>query len=202
MAVQKQDDQHEHTFSNYVRIRDVVLKTYLGRWTIGRSGERVLGISVLTVRDDDDDDDDDDILFNNNFMAKTLGCVGFHGNADNTKNTYDFLVQARNFLLPLSLKVFRHKERDTHDFSICPKPRAHPTQGHSEQAKVNRLLPRQDSTQLTDFFKSPKIFRARFRCMTSFTSSRHIFYLGFLFWHLWTTHPPRARVNTCAQVCT
>ena len=35
MAVQKQDDQHEHTFSSYVRIRDVVLKTCLGRWTIG-----------------------------------------------------------------------------------------------------------------------------------------------------------------------
>ena len=33
MAVQKQDDQQEHTFSSYVRIRDVVLKTYLGRWT-------------------------------------------------------------------------------------------------------------------------------------------------------------------------
>ena len=29
MAVQKQDDQHEHTFSNYVRIRDVVQKTCL-----------------------------------------------------------------------------------------------------------------------------------------------------------------------------
>ena len=28
---QKQDDQHEHTFSSYVRIRDVVLKTYLWR---------------------------------------------------------------------------------------------------------------------------------------------------------------------------
>ena len=27
----KQDDQHEHTFSNYVRIRDVVLKTCLVR---------------------------------------------------------------------------------------------------------------------------------------------------------------------------
>ena len=27
MAVQKQDDQHEHTFSNYVKIRDVVQKT-------------------------------------------------------------------------------------------------------------------------------------------------------------------------------
>ena len=27
MAGQKQDDQHEHTFSSYVRIRDVALKT-------------------------------------------------------------------------------------------------------------------------------------------------------------------------------
>ena len=55
MAVQKQHDQHEHTFSGYVRIRDVVLKTYLGRWTIGRSGERGSGISVLPARRDDDD---------------------------------------------------------------------------------------------------------------------------------------------------
>ena len=52
MAVQKQDDQHEHTFSSYVRIRDVVLKTYLGRWTIGRSGERG------SARHEDDDDDE------------------------------------------------------------------------------------------------------------------------------------------------
>ena len=55
MAVQKQDDQHEHTFSNYVRIRDVVQKTCLRRWTIGKSGERGLGISVLPARHDDDD---------------------------------------------------------------------------------------------------------------------------------------------------
>ena len=55
MAVQKQDDQHEHTFSSYVRIRDVVLNTYLGWWTIGRSGERGSGISVLPARYDDDD---------------------------------------------------------------------------------------------------------------------------------------------------
>ena len=55
MAAQKQDDQHEHTFSSYVRIRDVVLKTYLGRWTMGRSGERGSRISVLPARYDDDD---------------------------------------------------------------------------------------------------------------------------------------------------
>ena len=59
MAVQKQDDQHEHTFSNYVRIQDVVQKTCLRRWTIGKSGERGSGISVLPARHDDDDDDDD-----------------------------------------------------------------------------------------------------------------------------------------------
>ena len=58
MAAQKQDDQHERTFSSYVRIQVVVLKTCLGRWTIGRSGERGSGISVLPARYDDDDDDD------------------------------------------------------------------------------------------------------------------------------------------------
>ena len=55
-AAQKQDDQHERTFSSYVRIQVVVLKTYLGWWTIGRSGERGSGISVLPARYDDDDD--------------------------------------------------------------------------------------------------------------------------------------------------
>ena len=57
MAAQKQGDQLERTFSSYVRIQDVVLKTYLGRWTIGRSGERGSGISVLPARYDDDDED-------------------------------------------------------------------------------------------------------------------------------------------------
>ena len=52
MAVQKQDDQHEHTFSSCVRIRDAVLRTCLGRWTIGRCGKRGSGISVLPARHD------------------------------------------------------------------------------------------------------------------------------------------------------
>ena len=58
MAKQKQDDQLEHTYSSYVRIRDVDLKTCQRRWTIGRSGERGSGISVLAARHDNDDDDD------------------------------------------------------------------------------------------------------------------------------------------------
>ena len=57
MAEQKQDDQREHTYSSYVRIRDVAMKTCRRRWTIGRSGEGGSGISVLPARHDDDDDD-------------------------------------------------------------------------------------------------------------------------------------------------
>ena len=60
MAGQKQDDQLEHTFSSYVRIRGVALKTCQRRWTIERSGERGSGISMLAARPDDDDDDDDE----------------------------------------------------------------------------------------------------------------------------------------------
>ena len=50
----EQDNQLKHTFSSYVRIRDVALKTSQRRWTIRRSGERGSGISVLMVRHDDD----------------------------------------------------------------------------------------------------------------------------------------------------
>ena len=56
MAEQKQGNQLEHTYSSYMRIRDVVLKTYQRRWMIGRSGERGSGISVQVSHDDDDDD--------------------------------------------------------------------------------------------------------------------------------------------------
>ena len=120
-----------------------------------------------------------------------------------TRKTRNDLIQVRNFLLPLSLKVLRHKERDMHSFYsgffICPPPsRATPAQGLREQAKVNRLLPMQDSTQLTDFFKIPKILPA---CASDAWRHSHPLVdlsIGFLFWHLWTTHPPRARALTPA----
>ena len=57
MVEQKQDGQLEHTYSSSVRIQDRALRTCPGWWTIGRSGERGSGISVLATRHDDDDDD-------------------------------------------------------------------------------------------------------------------------------------------------
>ena len=55
-AKKKQDDQLELTYSSYMRIRDVALKTCQRRWMIGRSGERESWISVLAAQHDDDDD--------------------------------------------------------------------------------------------------------------------------------------------------
>ena len=49
MAKQKQDDQLEHTYSSYVRIRDVALKTCQKRWMIGRSSERGSGIMMMMI---------------------------------------------------------------------------------------------------------------------------------------------------------
>ena len=56
MANQKQEDELEHSYSSYVMIRDVILKTCRRRWMIGRRGERGSGISVLAARHDDDDE--------------------------------------------------------------------------------------------------------------------------------------------------
>ena len=59
---QKQDDQLEPTYSSSVPIQDVTLKSCRKQWTIGRGGEKGLGISMLMARRDDDDDDDIKLL--------------------------------------------------------------------------------------------------------------------------------------------
>ena len=83
-----------------------------------------------------------------------------------TLTTSQFMYET--FLLPLSLKVLRHKERDTHSFysgfSICPRPNTCGTRhkghwpGFGEHARANGLLPRQNLTPLNllTFSKSPK----------------------------------------------
>ena len=93
-----------------------------------------------------------------------------HRNPETRKTRNDFLVQVRNFLLPLSLKVLRHKERDTHSFysgfSICLPPNTCGTRykctclASASKRKSPFFFGRQDSTQLTDFFKIPQILRA------------------------------------------
>ena len=47
------------------------------------------------------------------------------------------------------------------------------------------------------FFSNPKNPQ-RFQAWRH-SRLRFISYLGFLWWHLWLSHPPRVRVNTCVQ---
>ena len=84
-----------------------------------------------------------------------------HRNPEIRKNTYDFLVQARNFLLPLSLKVFQHKERKAQSFYagffICPPPpptRVAPTT-RPLRASESHPSSSDRKTQLTDFLQNP-----------------------------------------------
>ena len=121
-----------------------------------------------------------------------------HRNVEIRKTRNDFSVQVRNFLLPLSLKVLRYKERDTHSFYsgffVCTPPsRATPAQGLREQAKSTLLVrcPALNSTQLT-FFKIQKS-SARFRCMTSFALASLVFHLGYGDISEWHAHSARAR---------
>ena len=46
-------------YNSSVLIQDIGWKTYQEQWTIGMSGWRGSGKSVLAAHDDDDDDDDD-----------------------------------------------------------------------------------------------------------------------------------------------
>ena len=122
------------------------------------------------------------------------------------------LSSGTKLFITFELKVIRHKESDTQsfyaDFSICPPPPPPPLHAGPRRKLLvwSQLNPESQpsssdaKTQLTDFSQILQILRARFRCMTSFTYPGHIYYLGFLFWHLWMTHLPRTRVNTCAHV--
>ena len=122
-----------------------------------------------------------------------------HRNLEIRKTRNEFFLQVRNFLLPLSLKVLRHKEREEQSFYsgffICPPPTrvAPPTK---VSAKANRLLPRQVSSQLlTDFFKisqNPRRASGAWRHSHSLSSVSH---LGLL-WHIWVTRPLCVRTWT------
>ena len=106
------------------------------------------------------------------------------------KTRNDFSVQVRNFLLPLSLKVLRHKEREAQSFysgfficnppppilcDTCPRPpRASESQPSSSKAGLN-------STNWL-FQNLPKS-STHFRCVTSFALASPVSHLGLL-WHL------------------
>ena len=120
-----------------------------------------------------------------------------HRNLEIRKKFDGFFVQVRNFLLPLSLKVLQHKERETQSFysvffliiwNMCgtsPRPpRASESQPSSPKA-VNSL---------SSSSKNPPRTSGVWRHSLSPALVSH---LGLL-WHLWVTRPlcPHARAWT------
>ena len=119
------------------------------------------------------------------------------------KKTLRVLSSGTKRFITFELKGLLTWGRERHNLSMRTFPSAPATR--DIRRKVSASSESQPSsseakTRLPDFSQIPKIFRARFQYLTSFTSHGHIFYLGFLFWHLWMTHSPYARMNTCCHV--
>ena len=144
-----------------------------------------------------------------------------------TRNTDDSLGSGTKLLLPSLSLGFRHeereRERETHThtqffYADCSsivssqltdptKARAHTPQstncnGLAQDRKINSLRLSLNLNSLL-FFKITQNPSTSFPGMTSFTSPEPFpICFFFLLWHLWLSHPPRALVNTCINVCT
>ena len=120
------------------------------------------------------------------YMGRSLHIYIEHRNLEIRKTRNDFSVQVRTFLLPLSLKVLRHKERGT-TFLFWLFHLPHPPQ-RSPRATESQPSRAVSSSQLTDFFKisqNPLRASGAWRHSHSLAS---VSYLGLL-WHLWVTRP-------------
>ena len=127
-----------------------------------------------------------------------------------TRNTDDSLGSGTKLLLPsLSLGFSTRGERETQFFyadcsSVLSSQLTDPTNARAHSAVHTALAsPRSEKSaqfksQLLLLFEITKNPRPSLLGMTSFTSPG----LGFLSWHLWLSHPPCVRVNTCVNVCT
>ena len=72
------------------------------------------------------------------------------------------------------------------------------TKNRLPSSRLESQLTRSEfKSQLTVFFSNSKIPCAFGHDIIHVPGN--ISYLDFLLWHLWLSHPPRARVNTCTQ---
>ena len=126
-----------------------------------------------------------------------------HRNLEIRKTRYDFSVQVRNFLLPLSLKFLRHKERDTHSFYpgffICPPPRQHvwhPSQSSPRASESQPSSPEAEPNSTNWLFQNPKIFRVLLvRDIIALASPvSHVGYWDISEWHI---RSARAHEHLC-----
>ena len=127
-----------------------------------------------------------------------------HRNLEIRKTHNDFSVQVRNFLLPLSLKGFRHKEREAQSFYagflICP-PNTCGTRHKASRASESQLSSPEAGLNSTNWlFQNFPKSSARLRWVTSFTLSSPYFPSRAIVTSLSDTSALRVHVNTCVNV--
>ena len=97
-----------------------------------------------------------------------MGCPYIHNtehrNLEIQKTLNDFFVQVRNFLLPLSLKVLRHKEREAQSFysGLFHLPPPHLVRHLPKASRASERQPSSPEADLnsTNFLQIPRILRA------------------------------------------
>ena len=147
-------------------------------------------------------------IWNIHICKKRSQCKITHVGIRKTRNTYDSLFWFRyeTFIYLFEFKVFRHEERD--NFFLCwlfhlTPPRAAP---HCKLLVWPRRAPKIDLLRPSPNLNKLFFFFFKFQNPQPIACGHDVIhipgqisYLGFLLWHLWWSHPPRARVNTCTQ---
>ena len=119
----------------------------------------------------------------------------------------------KTFIYLFEFKVFRHEERETQFLTM---PTVHTSSARNSLTQQTRSTFRRP--QLVPPWRAPKIvllrpssnlnslFFFKFQNPQPIASGHDVIhvpglisYLEFLLWHLWLSHPPSARVNTCIQ---
>ena len=128
-------------FSSYVRIQVVVLKTYLGWWTIGRSGERGSGISVLPARYDDGDDDCLlRMLMTPKFLLKMSLCLTFSQPVlHNLTLSWEYRICFWQSAVLKSAQVASQSSVALDEYIIHARLEGHPTSHHLQEGRQTGL---------------------------------------------------------------
>ena len=120
--------------------------------------------------------------------------IYIHRNLEIRKTCNDFSVQVRNFLLLLSLKVFRHNDREAQSFYsrffICPPNTCDtsPRPPRASESQPSRLV---SSLNSTKFIQILKIFRVLPVCDVI-----HTLYPHFSSWAIVTSLSDTSVLNT------
>ena len=141
-----------------------------------------------------------------------------HRESRNIRETLTTLLFRYETLITFfKLRFSTRGERDTQFFyadcsSIVSSQLTDPTNARAYSAlhkldwprtgPKNQLASSKSKSQLTAFIQNHKESESITSGHDVIHIPSNIFYLGFLLWHMWLSHPPSSRVNICVNVCT